>query len=82
MLGDNASTIIIPSKRGTTSGRARNYRVIAGNPPGTQYPPGSVNTSSVDGVHFWDTPQNISDYYQILNGNNPVNTEIFNVHVP
>ena len=74
--GDNASTIIIPSKRGTTSGRARNYRVIAGNPPGTQYPPGSVNTSSVDGVHFWDTPQNISDYYQILNGNNPVNTEI------
>ena len=74
--GDNARTIIIPSKRGTTSGRARNYRVIAGNPPGTQYPPGSVNTSSVDGVHFWDTPQNIGDYYQILNGNNPVNTEI------
>ena len=73
---DNANTITIPSKRGTTLGRARNYRVIVSNPSGSQYPPSSVNTSSISGVHFWDTPQNVSDYYQILNGNNPVNTEI------
>jgi hypothetical protein len=72
----NVETITIPSKRGTTSGRARNYRVIAGNPSGTQYPPNSINTSSVGNVHFWDTPQNIGDYHQVLNGNNPVNTEI------
>ena len=73
---ENVETITIPSKRGTTSGRARNYRVVVGNPQGTQYPPNSVNTSSVGNVHFWDTPQNVGDYYQILNGNNPVNTEI------
>lgn len=72
----NVETITIPSKRGTTSGRARNYRVIVGNPSDQVYPPGSVNTSSVSGVHFWDTPQNIGDYYQVLNGNNPINTEI------
>jgi hypothetical protein len=73
---ENVKNIITPSKRGTTSGRARNYRVVFSNPPGTEYPPNSVNTSSVGNVHFWDTPQNIGDYYQILNGNNPVNTEI------
>lgn len=72
----NVETITIPSKRGTTLGRARNYRVIAGNPSGTQYPPNSINTSSVGSVHFWDTPQNVGDYYQALNGNNPINTEI------
>ncbi len=74
--GENIKTITIPSKRGTTLGRARNYRVVFTNPPATQYPPNSVNTSSVGNVHFWDTPQNVGDYYQILNGNNPVNTEI------
>jgi len=73
---ENVKNIITPSKRGTTSSRARNYRVVFSNPPGTEYPPNSVNTSSVGNVHFWDTPQNIGDYYQILNGNNPVNTEI------
>ena len=72
----NVETITIPSKRGTTLGRARNYRVMVGNPSGSKYPPNSVNTSSVSGVHFWDTPQNIGDYYQVLNGNNPINTEI------
>ena len=72
----NVETIVIPSKRGTTSGRARNYRAIVGNSGDTQYPPGSVNTSSVGDVHFWDTPQNVGDYYQILNGNNPLNHEI------
>ncbi len=73
---ENIETITIPSKRGTTLGRARNYRAIVSNPPGTQYPPNSVNTSSVGNIHFWDTPQNVGDYYQVLNGNNPINTEI------
>jgi len=72
----NVETITIPSKRGTTAGRARNYRTVVGAAGDSQFPPGSVNTSSVSNVHFWDTPQNIGDYYQILNGNNPVNHEI------
>ena len=72
----NVETITIPSKKGTTSARAKNYRTVVGNPEDQQFPPGSVNTSSVDGVHFWDTPQNVGDYYQILNGNNPLNHEI------
>ena len=73
---ENVKTIITPSKRGTTASRARNYRVVFSNPPGTEYPPNSVNTSSAGNVHFWDTPQSVGDFYQILNGNNPVNTEI------
>ncbi len=72
----NIETITIPSRIGNNSSDARNYRTVVGASPGKVFPPGSVNTSSVGGVHFWDTPQNVGDYYQVLNGNNPVNTEI------
>ena len=68
---DGASNLIVPSKQGHSQATARNYRQVEG-----LYPPESVNTMSVDTNHFWLTTQSISDYYQILNGNNPVNTEI------
>ena len=78
---DGSKLVLTPSKRGTTQGRARNYRTVVGAPTGEQYPAeGAVATSSVyDGssdVHFWLTSQSISDYTHILNGNNPVNHEI------
>ena len=72
--------VLVPSKRGTTSGRARNYRSVIGNSSGQQYPPQSVSTSSIaQGIgseNFWLTSQSISDYTHVLNSNNPVNHEI------
>lgn len=68
---DGSSNIVVPSKQGQDVNTSRNYRQVDG-----LYPPESVNTMSVGTNHFWLTTQSISDYYQILNGNNPVNTEI------
>ena len=78
---DGSQLVLTPSKRGTTQGRAKNYRTVVGAPAGEQIPgDGAVATSSVyngsSDVHFWLTSQSISDYTHILNGNNPVNHEI------
>ena len=73
---DGSTQILVPSRRGTTLGRARNYRTVVGASTGEIFPPGSVSTSSVDNIHFWLTSQSISDYTHILNGNNPINSEI------
>ena len=56
---------------------ASQYRSILGDDGATILtPPVSVATSSIGDNHFWLTPQTYSDYYQILNSNNPTNHEI------
>ncbi len=70
---DGIYTDLILSNKSTTVGRARNYRVIVES---NLYPPESVSTASVGIKNFWITSQSRGDYYQILNSNNPVNSEI------
>ena len=57
----------------------RDYRKIVGeNITAGLYVPlsSSVSTGSNNLGFYWKISQSISDYYQILNGNNPVNSEI------
>ena len=71
---DGLQDIIIPSRTVNSNSTTRNYRKV-----GNLFPPETIMTSSVGGSpekFVWLTSQSISDYYQILNGNNPVNHEI------
>ena len=77
--GDGLYQDLIQFPKNTTVGRTRNYRVIVEN---NLYPPQSVTTASIPQApgylnkYFWLVSQSRGDYYQILNGNNPVNSEI------
>ena len=53
----------------------RDYRKLFGINANAGVSPNNA-TGSIGSLHFWTISQSISDYYYILNGNNPVNTEI------
>ena len=64
----------------STLNTVSNYRKIDGFPgvPGGVPPNTATGSYSIPGdvLHYVETPENVSDYYYILNGNLPVNTEI------
>ena len=67
----------INNRKPLSIGVAASYRSVLGDDGATiLIPPVSVATSSIGDNHFWLTPQTYSDYYQILNSNNPPNHEI------
>ena len=68
---------IIPYRKPLSGAVTAQYRSVLGDDGATIItPPVSVATSSIGSNHFWLTPQIYSDYYQILNNNNPTNHEI------
>ena len=72
---DGISSNILATFAGDSNLTARNYRQNVANnltPTNTM----SIDLGGGNDAYFWLTTQSISDYYQILNGNNPVNSEI------
>ena len=74
---EGVTTRLITSKKPEASSTSINYRMVLSDDQTTViYPPQSVATGSIGSNYFWLTPQTYNDYYQILNGNNPVNHKI------
>ena len=74
---EGEGTILVNSKSPQSYTTTRNYRIVVADDNTTLiYPPQSVLTSSVNSNYFWVTPQKVSDYYYILNTNNPINHEV------
>jgi len=74
---EGATTRLISSRKPDAFSTSRNYRMVLSDDQTTViYPPQSVATSSIGSDYFWLTPQTYTDYYQILNSNNPVNHRI------
>ena len=74
---DGLTTRLISSTATINQSTARNYRFVLGDDSvNLVYPPQSVATSSIGSNYYWLTPQDYSDYYAVLNSNNPVNHQI------
>ena len=74
---EGEGTILVNSKSPQSYTTTRNYRIVVADDNTTLiFPPQSVLTSSINSNYFWVTPQKVSDYYYILNTNNPINHEV------